>query len=152
MALSQTQAPDFSSIQVETGPSTHDAMQGLWFLLQNAIIDEARSLDVARNQLEPKVLVVDLTANTNDLPLRGASVVHLTGAASVNLTGFLAPEPGKARVLFVYNTGSGTITLKHEVTSAAANQLTLITAADTTVATRGSAIFIYLSSKWRQLV
>lgn len=143
--------PDFGRIEAEAGLAAHDGIQSLWLLINNAIIDEARALQITRNQIEPKVLVSSTTSNTDNLNLQGSSVVHFTGGLAFNLTGFLAPEPGKARFLIVYNSGAGTITLKHELTSAALNQLSLITAADTTVVTRGSAMFVYLSGKWRQV-
>lgn len=144
--------PDFGRIEQEAGLATHDGVQSLWLLLNNGIIDEARNLQIVKNRLEPKVLVSSPSASVDNLNLQESSIIHFTGASSVNFTGMLAPEPGKARVVFVHVSGAGTITLKHNVTSSAANRLSLITGADTALATGKSAIFIYLSSLWRQIV
>lgn len=147
-----SQAPDFAAVEREAGPETNSAFQTLWFGLQDAIIEEARSTQVSRDRIEPRVLASAPSANVDNMAIGEASIIHFTGASSVNLTGFVAPSPNKARVLFVYVSGSGTITLKHEATSTATNQLTLITGADTALATKGSAIFIYLASKWKQVL
>lgn len=124
----------------------------LWLGLVQADNDRQAGDQLSRDRLEPKVKAVAMAANTDNLALDGASVVHSTGAASVNLTGFVAPDPGKARVVIFYNSGSGTITLKHNTTSSAANRLFLISGGDTTKATGTGTIFIYLSSLWRQVI
>jgi hypothetical protein len=139
-------------VEDEAGPVTLQALQTLMLGLENAKIDEARSLQQVKDKLEPKVLSLAPTGTTSNQPLSNASIVHFTGATSFDLTGFLAPEPGKSRVLILHNSGTGTITLKHEVTSSSANQLSLISGADTTKAQRTSAMFVYLTSKWRQVV
>lgn len=144
--------PDYGAVLNEAGPATADAVQGL-FLLENAnLVDLMRSIGIAKDLLEPKVLVSAPSANTNNLALSGSSVIHFNGATSVNLTGLVAPAPGKARIVLIHVSGAGTITLKHQTTSTATNQLSLITGADTALATGNSAIFIYLSSLWRQVL
>jgi hypothetical protein len=140
---------DYGLIEAESGPATTQAIQSLSLALESAKIDLARSLQVAKDRIEPKTKTVAQSANMNNLALDGASVVHFTGASSVDLTGFVAPEPGRARVLIVFSSGAGTITMKHEVTSTAANRLDLITGADTTLV---GTVFVYLSSRWRQVV
>lgn len=145
-------ALDYATIETETGPETSSAFQSLWFLVQNGIIDETRSIQVAKNILEPKVLVSAPSASVDNLDLKGSSIVHFTGSSAVNFTGMVAPAPNKARVVIVHVSGSATITLKHGVTSTSTNRLSLITGADTALATGKSAIFVYLSSLWRQVV
>lgn len=145
-------APDFGLIQQETGLITADAFSALWQQTQTAASDEARALKKLKDIWEPKVLVSAPSGNTDNLFIGQASVVHFNGATSFNLTGLVAPEPGQARVVIIHVSGAGTVTLKHTTTSTAANQLSLITAADTALATRKSAVFIYLTALWRQVV
>lgn len=143
--------PDFGLIRQETGIITSDAFSTLWQQVTTAASDEARSLKKLKDIWEPKVIVSAPSVNTDNLAIGQSSVIHFNGATSVNLTGIVAPEPGQARVVVIHVSGAGTITLKHETTSTTANQLSLISGADTTKATRTSAMFIYLASKWRQL-
>jgi hypothetical protein len=150
--MAETPTLDYGSIEQETGPTTASSFQSLWFWVQNGIIDEARNVQIAKDILEPKVLVVSAAASVDNLDLKGSSVVHFTGASGQNFTGMIAPAPNKARVVIVHVSGAGTITLKHNVTSTSTNRLSLITGADTALATGVSAIFIYLSGLWRQLV
>lgn len=143
---------DYGTIEQETGLTTSSSIQTLWKWVQNGIIDEARSVQIAKDILEPKVLVLSASASVDNLDLKGSSVVHFTGASAQNFTGMVAPAPNKARVVIVHVSGAGTITLKHNVTSTSTNRLSLITGADTALATGKSAIFIYLSGLWRQVV
>lgn len=145
-------SPDYSAVLNESGPATADAVQGLFLEGNSNKTDLTRAIGIIRDLMEPKVLVKAPSANTNNLALEGSSVIHFNGATSVNLTGLVAPAPGKARIVIIHVSGAGTITLKHQTTSTAANQLSLITGADTALATGKSAIFIYLSSLWRQVV
>lgn len=149
-----TDAPtlDYGTIESEAGTGTSSAISTLWSWVQNGIIDEARSLQIAKDILEPKVLVVSAAASVDNLDLKSSSIVHFTGGSAQNFTGMVAPAPNKARVVIVHVSGAGTITLKHNVTSTATNRLSLITGADTALATGKSAIFVYLSSLWRQVV
>lgn len=143
---------DYGTVEAETGLETVQALQSLWFSFQNGIIDEGRNVQIAKDILEPKVLVSAPSASVDNLDLKGSSIVHFNGASSVNFTGMVAPAPNKARVVIVHVSGAGTITLKHNVTSTATNRLSLITGADTALATGKSAIFVYLSSLWRQIL
>lgn len=123
----------------------------LYLALAQEEVERLREDRVSRDRIEPKVKVSAATTNQDNFALDGASVVHFTGGSAFNLTGFVAPDPGKARLVILYNSGAGTITLKHNQTSSAANRLFLITAADTAKATGTAAAFVYLSSLWRQI-
>jgi hypothetical protein len=146
------QSPEFERIVKEAGKFTSDAMSTLWY----ALIDLKRSQRVdtrrAQDLLEPRVIEVNAAASVNDLDLQGCSVVLFTGTTAQNFTGMRAPETGRSRVVLIYVFGSGTITAKQTVTSDTGNQLDNKTAADTAFATRGGAVYCYLSNKWRQVV
>jgi hypothetical protein len=144
------ESPNFEKIAEESGQFTSDAVGLLWSAL-NATRDEARRVERrATEMVAPKILTLSPSASVNDLDLEGASVIHFTGGTQ-NLTGFRAPETGKTRILFVLNSGSGTITAVHEATSESANQLSNASGADVTLATRGGIIYLYLASKWREV-
>jgi hypothetical protein len=150
--MAQNQPLDLTTVELESGPQTVAAIQTLWLSLNNGIIEQQRSSQIARDIFEPKVLTTAPVANTDNLSITGVSVVHFNGATSFNLTGLVAPETNKARLVIIHVSGAGTVTLKHLTTSTAVNQLSLITGADTPLTTRHSAVFIYLSSFWRQIV
>lgn len=144
------ESPNFEKIASESGQFTSDAIGLLWAAL-NATREEARRIERRSTDIiSPKVLPLSPSASVNDLDLEGCSIVHFTGGTQ-NLTGFRAPETGRTRVVIVLNSGSGTITAKHEVTSESANQLSNASGADVTLATRGGIIYAYLASKWREV-
>jgi hypothetical protein len=70
----------------------------------------------------------------------------------VNFTGLRAPETGRTRIVVFYVSGSGTITLKHLVTSESGNQIFTTGAADSAKATGAGGVLVYLSGKWRQIL
>lgn len=146
-----SEAPQFDLIRKESGQYTADGVESLWLMVSQEAIDRTSDVRSAKDRLEPKVLVLSAAGATNDLNLKGASIIHSTGGVGFNLSGFIAPSTGKARFVILHNSGAGTVTLKQTATSAAANQLSLLTAADTAIATAKSAGFVYLSAKWRQV-
>jgi hypothetical protein len=145
------ESPNFDKINSEAGQFTSDAVSLLWFALNDTRASQRRGIRTAQERLEPKTIQKAPAASVNDLDLEGASVVEFTGSSSVNLTGFRAPETGHTRFLITYVSGTGTITAKHLATSESANQLFTSTAGDHAMATGGSALWIYLSGKWRQV-
>jgi hypothetical protein len=153
MGTNQTvEAPNFEKINKEAGQFTSDAVGLLWAALNDTRKTDRIGTRLAQEQLAPKVIQVDAAASVNNLDLQGGSVVEFTGSSAQNLTGFRAPETGKSRLVIVYTSGSGTITAKHQVTSESANQLFTVGGADSTLSTGVGAVFVYLSSKWRQIV
>jgi hypothetical protein len=146
------ESPNFPKIEKESGPFTSDAVSLLWFALNDTRSEQRRGIRLAQEQLAPKVIQVSAASSVNNLDLEGASVVEFTGGSAQNLTGFRAPETGKTRVLIVYVSGAGTITAKHLATSESGNQLFTTGAGDVALSTGSGAIFVYLSSKWRQVV
>lgn len=145
------ESPNSEKIQKEAGQFTSDAISLLWSAL-NVTRKELRTGDrLAQDILAPKVLQVNAAASVNDLDLQGSSVVEFTGTTAQNFTGMRAPETSQTRFVLTYVSGSGTITHKHNATSETQNQLDLAGAADVAKATRGTALYLYLSGKWRQV-
>ena len=146
------ESPNFEKITKEAGEWTSNGINTLWAALNDTRKSERMDFRRAKDILAPKVLTLSPNASTDNLDLQGCSVVYFTGSTAQNFTGIKAPDTGESRVVIVYIGGSGTITLKHSVTSETANQFDLSGAADQAKATRGAAIFAYLGSKWRQIV
>lgn len=95
-----------------------------------------------------------LTANTDDYDpadLATSGVLRITASGAINLTG-IAADSGNSWLLLI-NSGTNTITLKHDVTSTAANRFYCKGAADYALTSRSSALLFYdsTSSRWRVL-
>lgn len=144
------ESPNFEKINKEAGQFTSDAVALLWAALNDTRATERRDFRLATEKLAPKVLSLSPTASVNDLDSEGATSVSFVGGTQ-NFTGVRAPETGEARLLVVHNSGSGTITIKHDVTSEAQNRFICDGAADIPLAQNQGAIFQYLGSKWREV-
>ena len=145
------ESPNVEKIAKEAGQFTSDAVGLLWVALNETRADLRRLTRVNRETLQPKVLTIAPSASVDNLDLQGASVVEFTGASSVNLTGFRAPETGATRLLFVVVSGAGTITAKHNVTSETLNRLVNGSGGDVTLATNAGIVYVYLSGRWREV-
>jgi hypothetical protein len=146
------ESPNFSKIQKEAGSFTADAISLLWAALNDTRAVERRDFRRASDKLAPKAISLAPSASVNDLDTEGASVISFTGANSVNLTGFRAPETAENRLLFIQVNGAGTITVKNSVTSETGNQIVTSTGADVSLTTGKGLILAYLAAKWRQVV
>lgn len=144
------QSPNFDKITKEAGQFTSNAIYDLWILVNDNVLQS--KVRRATERVAPKVLTVSAAASVDNLDLEGSSIVSFTGGSAQNFTGMIAPETGASRVVFVQVNGAGTITLKHNVTSEATNQLVCSSGADTARATNTGAVFAYLEGKWRQVV
>jgi hypothetical protein len=152
MATNQTvESPNFEKIAKEAGQFTSDAISLLWLTLNDTRAVERRDFREASEKLSPKVLTLEPSGNLNDLDTQGASVLSFTGASSVAVTGFRAPDTGRTRILFCHVNGAGTITFNNAATSETENQLALSTGANTARATGSGIIFVYLNSRWREV-
>lgn len=152
MAFNGTiESPNFEKITKEAGQFTSDAVSLLWNALNDTRRTERIDFRLTRDMIAPKVIQVNAGASVDNLDLQDASVVEFIGTTAQNFTGMKAPETGRTRIVVVYTSGSGTITHKHEVTSEAANRLTLAGGADSAQATRGCVIYAYLSGGWREI-
>jgi len=152
VANNQTvESPNFEKISTEAGQFTSDAINLLWNAINDTRANQRRDSRVNLETLQPKVLTLQPTASVDNLDTEGASIISFTGSSSVNLTGFRAPETNRSRVLFIQVSGSGTITVKHNVTSESVNRISTESAADVTLSTGKGMILIYLESIWREV-
>jgi hypothetical protein len=145
------EAPNFDKINKETGQFTSDAVNLLWAALNDTRAELRRLTRRSKDMIEPKVLKLEPSASVDNLDLEGCSVVEFVGSSAVNFTGMRAPETDQTRVVFVYTTGSATITAKNNATSDTANRLRNESGADVALATGAGTIYIYLNSQWREL-
>jgi hypothetical protein len=145
------ESPNFEKISKEAGQFTSDAISTLWSALNDTRKTERIDFRLARDIMAPKVLPLAASASVDNLDLAGCSVIQFTGSTAQNFTGMRAPETGITRIVLIHNTGSGTITAKHNATSDTANRLSNSTAADVALATGASRLYIYLSSLWRDV-
>lgn len=142
------ESPDFDLIEKRAGGPTRDALYLLWSVLNNEITVRSQTVKAAQDTLEGKALADAPAAGQNNYDTQKALTVTFTGSTNFNLTGFRNPVPG--RVVLVQNTGSGTVTVKHNSASSdAANRIVTVTAGDKTIATGQTALFHYSQSFWR---
>lgn len=152
MATNQSvEAPNYEKISKEAGQFTSDAIALLWAAINDTRDSQRRGLRENSEKVGPKVLSLAPAGNQDNLDIEGSSVVSFTGAASVNITGFRAPDTGKTRILFCQVNGAGTITFIHAATSETVNQIVLSTGANTARATNTGIVFAYLESRWREV-
>jgi hypothetical protein len=152
MAINQTvESPNFEKINEEAGQFTSDAISLLWLALNDTRAVERRDHRQATEVMAPKVLPLAPTVNQDNLDIEGASVLSFTGASSVNITGFRAPDTGKTRLLLCQVNGAGTITFINSATSESSNQIVTSTGENLTRATNTGICFLYLGDKWREV-
>ena len=103
-------------------------------------------LDVLGN-LSPDIQTSSVTTNQNNLAITVTTgTLVFTGASAIDITGIVAPATA-GKLLSIVNRGSGTHTLKDQVTSTAANRFDL--GADVALATDDSIVLVYENSRWR---
>lgn len=152
MAINQTiESPNFEKIAKEAGQFTSDAISLLWNALNDTRTTERRDFREVREKVAPRVLNLAPSTNQDDLDTEGASVLSFTGADSVNVSGFRAPDTGKTRLLLCQVNGSGTITFLNASTSESSNQIVTSTGANVARATNTGICFLYLGDKWREV-
>lgn len=142
------ESPNTEKITKEAGQFTADAVGVLWAALNDTRASQRRGERLAREMVAPKVISLAPGASVDDLDTQGASVIYFTGSTAVNLTGFRAPETGQTRVLFIYIGGTGTITVKNQLTSEAANRIQTSTNADVARTQYQGLVLVYLGSRW----
>ena len=145
------ESPNFEKIQKESGQFTADAISLLWAALNETRKEERTHYRLTRDMLKPKLLAIEPTASVDNFDLQNSSVLSFVGSTAVNFTGLRAPDTGVCQIVIVHVSGSGTITLKHEVTSETQNQLSAASGADVTLATGSGIILAYIGSKWREV-
>ena len=93
----------------------------------------------------PSSLTV-IAANTDNLPCFPSAFQRINCTSTSNLTGIAPPSGGThvdGRMIRVYNVGTATLTLKHNVTSTAANLFFSTTGLDIVLITNAYAELIY---------
>lgn len=144
------EAIDFDRVRRGDHTETGNGLELVWEALNEEINTRSRSVRNAVNRSERQVLEIAQTVSLNDLDIGDASIIAFTGAASVNVTGFLAPSGFAARLLTIFVLGAGTITLKHNVTSEAPNRILTFSAGDLAIATNKCVDVLYLNTRWRE--
>lgn len=144
------ESPDFENIKRETGVNTMDAIHTLWLVANDEAKSRRQGVRQAIERQNPKEIIIDLAVSQNDYDTEFATVLRSNGAASVNITGFLAkPEP---TFIYLCVLGTGTITLKHNsASSEEVNRILSYTGADVAVAPNQAIRLVYLNSRWRYL-
>jgi len=95
-----------------------------------------------------------VSTNQNDIVLSGSAFQRINCTSASNITG-IAPTTSGAhvdgRVIWLHNVGTANLTLKHSVTSTAANQLITPTAGDLVLGPNRIVLATYdaTSTKWR---
>lgn len=144
------ESPNFEKIGQEAGQFTADAISTIWAAINDTRATERRDFRRATERLAPKIVSFTATASVNNLDSEGASTVSFVGGTQ-NFTGIRAPETGEARIVFIHNSGAGTITVKNAATSETANQFATSTGADYALTTGKGLVVQYLASKWREV-
>lgn len=144
------ESPNTEKITKEAGQFTADAIAVGWAALNDTRAAQRRDHRRATERVAPKVVTLTPAASVNDLDSQGASTISFTSGTQ-NFTGVRAPETGEARVLFVHNSGAGTITLVNNATSETANRFFTSTGANVSLSTGKGMIFQYLASGWREV-
>lgn len=152
MATNQTiESPNYEKISKEAGQFTADAINLLWAALNDTRATERRDVRRATEIVAPKFISLTAAASVNDLDLEGSSVVSFIGADAHNFTGMRAPETGQTRIVFVQVNGTGTITVKNNATSEAANRIITSIGGDLAMTQGTGMIFVYLAGNWKEV-
>jgi hypothetical protein len=146
----ELEIPDFDQIRLEAGSATESAARSLWTVLNAELTSRRTGVRQAKETVLGKTVDAAPAASVNNYDTEEATVLHLTGSAAQDITGFRNGETG--RVFWIHNTGSATYTVKHQnAGSVAANQIVTQSGSDVSVTTGKTIGFIYLSSKWREM-
>lgn len=151
MGVNQTiESPDFDRIRKEGGRSVEDGIKLLWYTGNEEARLRRLSTKAVKDSFE-KAVKTDAPASQQDNYDTGkVGVVHFTGSTSFTLTGLRNGAEGIIVILF--NSGSGTITIADESASSdATNRFQTSTGANKSLTTDKAVVFIYLSSRWREM-
>lgn len=133
---SSTGTADGPAINLRTGVSAGTGQRGL--------LNHVGSCTFNTNE-------VTLNSNQDDYTgANGYGVLKINATGNFDLTGLANPVSG--RQVLLYNTGASTITLKHDVTSAAANRFYLPGAADLAIGQYRGVLLEYAPTVARWIV
>lgn len=145
----QVESPAFDRIRKGDPVAIEDGVRLVWFALNNLYRTEGQDFLAASRTMKPYVKSDAPAAGQDNYDVGDASILLFTGGTAFNLTGIRNGLQG--RIVIVFNLGTATVTMKHEVTSDAANRIDMAGAADKGVATLKGMILIYLNARWREL-
>ena len=147
------ESPDFDSIRDEAGQATTDAARTLWYALNEEMSLRRQGVQEAKDVLAPAVITDAPTSPQDNYDVNNASLLHLTGSTNAQFTGFRAPSTDESRVLFIYNSGTGTVQIfPQHANSAAENRVVTYNGGLTFIAPAGTMILLYLSDRWREVM
>jgi hypothetical protein len=141
-------SPDFDLIEKEAGVATRNAVNTLWFSLNQEISLRRKTVRDAKQTLEVKASNAAPTTNQDNFDTDRSTIYYFTGSTNFNLTGIRNGVEGA--IIVLHNIGTATITIKHNVTSDASNRLLTSTSADKSLTTNQSIMFMYLNTRWRE--
>lgn len=144
------ESPNTERIAKEAGQFTADAINTLWAALNDTRAALRKDFRLAVEKVTTKVLTLDPSASVDNLDSQGASSVSFIGGTQ-NFTGIRAPETGESRVVFIQNSGGGTITIKNETTSESANRFVMADGSDYALSTGKGLVVQYIASRWREV-
>lgn len=144
------ESPNTERIAKEAGQFTADAINTLWAALNDTRAALRKDFRLAVEKVTTKVLTLDPSASVDNLDSQGASSVSFVGGTQ-NFTGIRAPETGESRVVFIQNSGGGTITIKNETTSESANRFAMADGSDYALSTGKGLVVQYIASRWREV-
>lgn len=143
---------DFDRIRRGDMREAGDAIEFLWTVLNDLDRRQRRGVRLAVDRSERLALVLEPSAALDNYDIGDASILSFEGAASVNVTGLLAPSGGAARMVVILVLGAGTITVKHaSANSDEPNRIQTAAAGDVAITTGRAAAFVYRSLRWREL-
>lgn len=147
-----TETPNFDKIEVETGKFTAEGFGILWDLVMNLRAAQGRDFRQASETLAPLRFEVNASAQMDNLDIGDASVVEFVGSSAQSLTGIRQPPAGQARLIAIWVTGTGTITLEHEhASSQGGAQLINLASADVVLTTNQNRFYMYMNGRWREM-
>ena len=144
------ESPDFDKIRKEAGVETERAFRNLYYASNFEASIRRKQMNDVRNTLEGKVKSDNPGAQQDNYDTERALILLLTGTVNRTFTGFRNGYEG--RIIFVFNTGSATYTFADESASSdEANRFQLSSGGNETRAQDTGIVFLYLSSRWREL-
>ncbi len=141
---------DYDKIKKESGSTTADSIQTLWYVANNEARERRVGVRLAQERRRGKVVSAAPTTKQNNYDAQGAFTLLFTGSTAFTLTGIRNGMEGD--FLLLHNTGSGTITVAHNSTdSDTANRFVMQAGSDKSVAQNKSLLLVYLASRWREV-
>lgn len=142
------EAPAFDRITKGDMRATSDAIQLLWFVLNQLSSQESSDIQTVKKKAVWTVQTDAPVTQQDSYDTHGCGVVLFTSSTPFSLTGIR----NGAGLLILANLGSATVTVKQEsASSAASERIDMAASADKAVATNKFMMFQYLNNRWREI-